>query len=151
MRVESVDDRRTLLEAAFRPKAQAILPDGSKSSVDPDVPPPQFIEDLQEMLRNFGNIQSDGFSEKLRALVEEAEAVSLSIYGQSMTVQEQQDMMWKKNTLSVFDLEEWENKAQQTGQMMPWQNDKYDAMTPPGFEPDGSKTIGGGTGSKNQF
>lgn len=55
-----------------------------------------------------------------------------------------QDYMWNKATMSVFDLEQLENKAQQVGDMMPWQNDKYDAMLPPGFEEDGSKRIGGG-------
>lgn len=51
--------------------------------------------------------------------------------------------MWSKGTMSVFDLEELENKAQQQGDMMPWQNDKFDAMLPPGFNQDGSRTIGG--------
>ena len=76
-------------------------------------------------------------------LVEEAEEVSTTIYGTSMSVREQQEYMWQKNTYSVFDLGALEDKAQNIGDMMPWQNDKYDAMLPPGFNPDGTKTIGG--------
>lgn len=79
----------------------------------------------------------------IRTISEEAEEVATTIYGKSMSHQEQQEYMWQKKSISVFDLESLETKAQQIGDQMPWQNDKYDTMLPPGFNTDGTKTIGG--------
>ncbi len=59
--------------------------------------------------------------------------MSTAIYGKPMSHREQQDYMWNKGSISVFDLEQLEGKAEQVGDMMPWQNDKYDTMLPPGF------------------
>jgi hypothetical protein len=43
---------------------QALLADGSKTDNQPDVPPPEFIEELQVLIKNFGNVE-EAFREKL--------------------------------------------------------------------------------------
>jgi hypothetical protein len=81
--------------------------------------------------------------------VEEAEDVSTTIYGKPMSHREQQEYMWNKASISVFDLEALESKAEKMGDQMPWQNDQYDTMLPPGFDETGTRTIGGNR--KNEF
>lgn len=142
LRVADPEKRKEILHDAFRPKASALTAEGAKTGAMPDVPPPDFIEELRQLIKNFGNIETDNFAEKLRTLVEEAEEVSTTIYGKAMSHREQQDYMWQKGSISVFDLEALEGKAQAFGDQMPWQNDAYDNMMPPGFE-DGVRTIGG--------
>lgn len=148
LRVEDVEKRKEILNEAFRPKATALAADGTKTDVQPDVPPPDFIEELRQLIKNFGNIDANNFNAKLLALVEEAEEVSTAIYGKAMSHREQQDYMWNKASISVFDLEALESKAEKLGDQMPWQNDKYDTMLPPGFDENGMRTIGGGRKSE---
>lgn len=147
LRVEGPEKRKEILHEAFRPKATTLMADGAKNEAAPDVPPPDFIDELRQLIKNFGNINQDGFSDKLRDLIEEAQEVSESIYGKSMSHREQQEYMWQKGTISIFDLEQMEKKAEAAGDAMPWQNDAYDNMMPPGFE-DGVRTIGGNDKSK---
>ncbi len=147
LRVPESAKRQEILHEAFRPKASTLMADGAKTEAMPDVPPPDLIEELRQLIKNFGNIETDNFSATLRALVEEAEEVATSIYGKAMSHREQQQYMWEKNTISVFDLEAMERKAQAAGQEIPWGNDAYDNMMPPGFE-NGVKTIGGNDKSK---
>jgi hypothetical protein len=149
LRVEDAEKRKEVLNEAFRPKATTLTADGTKTEAQPDVPPPGFIEELRQLIKNFGNIDANNFSAKLLALVEEAEEVSTAIYGKAMSHREQQEYMWNKATVSVFDLEALESKAEKFGDQMPWQNDKYDTMLPPGFDEAGTRTIGGNR--KNEF
>lgn len=83
----------------------------------------------------------------IRVIVEEAEEVSVAIYGKPMSVQEQQDYMWNKATVSVFDLEAIEKRAQATGEDVPWANDKFDHVDPfanrPGLQ-GGARDLSGG-------
>lgn len=79
----------------------------------------------------------------VRLIVEEAEEVSIAIYGKPMSVQEQQDYMWNKATVSVFDLEAMEKKAQASGEDVPWGNDKWDNVVPPNLQR-GVRDISGG-------
>jgi len=74
----------------------------------------------------------------LRIIIEEAEEVSTSIYGTPMSIQEQQDYMWNKASVSVFDLEALEKKALERGEEIPWANDKYDHIMPPNIPASGS-------------
>jgi len=148
LRVTDSGKRKEVLHDAFRPKATTLTAEGAKTEAMPDVPPPDFIEELRQLIKNFGNIETNDFGAMLRALVEEAEEVSTGIYGKAMSHREQQDYMWQKGSVSVFDLEALEGKAQAKGDQMPWQNDAYDSMMPPGFE-NGVRTIGGN--DKNKF
>lgn len=58
----------------------------------------------------FGNVDESydtGFMKKVEAIAEEAEEVALEIAGgKEITAREQQDMMWERGTVSVWDLEQ---------------------------------------------
>lgn len=80
--------------------------------------------------------------------------MSVSIFGESMSPEEQQDRMWADGTVSVWDLETMEQQAEVMGEEMPWhgemdenlflekmqQNEKKNM----GFDANGVKKIGGG-------
>lgn len=143
LRMGSPEDRKATITESFRPKKTTILPDGSKSQADPKVKPPDFIAEIKRLILDFGNMDDGKFGEKLQELGKEAEEVATNIYGQSMTVQEHQDLMWEKNTISVWDLGQIEEEGLKNGEEIPWGNDKMNDMMPPGFNPDGTRTIGG--------
>ena len=105
--------------------------------------PPEFITACKALILNFGNIEDAGFADRLRELVDEAEAVATELYGESLTPQEQQQKAWDEGTVSVFDLEAHEKMAEMEGKTMPWHNDAYDDMIPEGFTKKGAKQIGG--------
>ena len=79
------------------------------------------------MIRDFGNLQlgggDEGLRERLLAVAVEAEQVSVSIYGETMTAREQQDRAWNDQTVSVWDLETMEQQGEITGETMPWHGD----------------------------
>lgn len=143
LRIEAKEERGRLITEAFRPKKTTILPDGSKSAADPTVTPPDFIEETKQLILNFGNVDEGKFGEKLQLIAEEAGEIAISIYGQSLSVQDHQDLMWEKNTISVWDLGKIEEEGIKGGEEIPWGNDKMNDMMPPGFNPDGTRTIGG--------
>ena len=114
----------------------------------PDVPPPDFINACKAVLLNFGNLQYDDergdLANRIKQIASEAEVVATRIYGQGMTAQEQQDLAWKQQTTSIFDLERMELEAEARGESAPWTNpDAGDDMLMPGFDSQGKMQIGG--------
>ena len=145
--------RELLLRKAFEPKEKLELNfDGEATKGGPDVAPPAFIAACQTLIKDFGNIDdvkseqfSGSLSERLLAIADQAEQIAVSIFGESMTPKEQQDQVWNEGTTSVFDLEAAEMAAETQGDRMPWQDDSYDDMLPPGFDKaSGIKRVGGG-------
>ncbi len=76
LRIEDVEKRKDVLNDAFRPKATTLTADGAKTGAAPDVPPPEFIEELRQLIKNFGNIDTNAFGDKLRCA-----AVALFFFG----------------------------------------------------------------------
>jgi hypothetical protein len=115
----------------------------------PDVPPPDFINACKAVLLNFGNLGND-FNDRgdlathIRKIAAEAEVIATRIYGQGMTVQEQQERMWKDQTTSIFDLERMEIEAERHGEAVPWANPNQEDIFMPGFDSQGRMQIGGG-------
>jgi hypothetical protein len=114
----------------------------------PDVPPPDFINACKAVLLNFGNLGSNDdrgtLESRIKQLAAEAEVVTTRIYGQGMTLREQQDRMWKDQTTSIFDLEQMEIEAERMGGRAPWTNpDMNDDDFLPGFDNDGKMQVGG--------
>ncbi|KAJ8599179.1 hypothetical protein CTAYLR_010156 [Chrysophaeum taylorii] len=145
---DDLEARDRLLRRAFEPREEIELSfDGRKTEGGPDVEPPKFIAACSKLIAEFGNVD-DGtgkpLADSIRALAEQAEAVAIELYGETNTPRDQQDRMWKEGTTSVFDLEAAEFAAESKGERMPWQNDQYDDMLPPGFDHEtGVKRIGG--------
>jgi hypothetical protein len=112
----------------------------------PDVPPPDFINACKAVLINFGNLSSDDergdLASRIKQIAAEAEVVATRIFGDSMTVREQQDRMWAEQTTSIFDLETLEIDAEQRGETAPWANADSDDILP-GFDATGKMKIGG--------
>ena len=99
-----------------------------------------------ELIEGFGNIDDNGtpLAERVRSIAALAETIANEIFGECNTPQELQDRMWNEGTTSVFDLEAVEMAAEAQNERMPWQDDRYDDMLPPGFDHAGVKKIGGG-------
>lgn len=114
----------------------------------PDVPPPDFINACKAVLLNFGNLQYDDergdLASRIKQIASEAEVVATRIYGQGMSAREQQDMIWKTQTTSIFDLEQMELEAEARGEHAPWTNPDEEDMLLPGFDAQGRMQIGGG-------
>ena len=91
--------------------------------------------------------------DRLLLIAVEAEQVSVSIFGESMTPEQQQDRMWKDGTVSVWDLETMEQQGEIMGEQMPWHGEMdeqifLDKMQEgqakrAGFDENGVKKIGG--------
>jgi len=120
IREQDNEKRKEILYEAFRTKKPMLLADGTKTSPMPEVKPPEFIVELEMLQKNFGNIPE--IKSKVSAFTEEAEEVATSIYGESMSTKQQQEYMWNKRSISVFDLEKLEQDAEKSGKQMPWES-----------------------------
>jgi hypothetical protein len=114
----------------------------------PDVPPPDFINACKAVMLNFGNLSYDDdrgdLASRIKQIASEAEVVATKIYGQGMSLREQQDNAWKDSTTSIFDLEQMELEANARGEDAPWTNpDTKDDSFLKGFDMDGKMQIGG--------
>jgi len=162
LRAEDAAEREKILEDAFTPREKLLVagtaenaakamdgetPDQEKAM--PDVPPPDFINACKAVMLNFGNLQYDDdrgdLATRIKQIASEAEVVATRIYGQGMSLREQQDRAWKEQTTSIFDLEKMELEAESRGEHAPWTNpDADDDMFLPGFDSQGKMKIGGG-------
>jgi hypothetical protein len=162
LRADDAEERGKILEDAFTPKTALLVPgtaENAQKAVDgetpdqekplPEVPPPDFINACKAVMLNFGNLGTDGdertnMAARIKKIAGEAEMVATRIYGKGMTVQEQQDRMWKDATTSIFDLETMEIDAERFGESAPWANPEAgDDIIMPGFDMDGKMQIGG--------
>lgn len=114
----------------------------------PEVPPPDFINACKAVMLNFGNLEYDDdrgdLASRIKQIAAEAEVVATRIYGQGMSVRDQQDRAWKEQSTSIFDLEKMELEAEARGEHAPWTNpDADDDMFLPGFDAKGRMKIGG--------
>ena len=139
LRMEDAAARQALLKEKMRPKQQAsvILTDASGKEQEPedtkpDVPPKVFAEAITEIKLRFGNVDEDydsGFVSKLQLIADEAEAVALDLAGgKELSSRQQQDMMWQKGAVSVWDLEQVEEEAHQDGNWAMWEQEAQDQM-----------------------
>jgi len=162
LRTDDSQERQKLLEDAFTPRDNLLvagsaenaqkavdgeLPDAGKPM--PEVPPPDFINACKAVMLNFGNlgVEGDGrgdLATRIKKIAAEAEVVTTRIYGQGMTLREQQERMWKDQTTSIFDLETMEIEAERIGSKAPWTNENEEDMLMPGFDSEGKMQVGGG-------
>mmetsp|Transcript_24071 Transcript_24071/g.66723 ORF Transcript_24071/g.66723 Transcript_24071/m.66723 type:complete len:528 (-) Transcript_24071:160-1743(-) len=161
LRAEDAAEREKMLEDAFTPRENLLVagtPENAAKAMDgetpdqekpmPDVPPPDFINACKAVMLNFGNLQYDDergdLASRIKQIASEAEVVATRIYGQGMSLREQQDRAWEEQTTSIFELEQMELEAEANGETAPWANpDADDDMLLPGFDAKGRMQIGG--------
>lgn len=129
MRINEKDERKGLLYEAFRP-TKSLSAEGEVSQGPPLIAPPAFIKVVKQLIQNFGNADSFNIMGRALDIVSEAETVATELYGESMTPRMQQEYMFKKQTVSVWDLGNFEDYAMISGEEIPWGNDKYDNKNP---------------------
>jgi len=126
--------RETLLREKMAPKkvSNVVLATSSgeaqePESTAPDVAPKEVASAIQEIKSRFGNVDEHydtGFVQRLEEIGNEAEAVALDLAGgKELTAKQQQDMMWERGTVSVWDLEAVEEEAHQDGNLAMWEEE----------------------------
>lgn len=154
--------RESILEDAFTPRESLLVAGTAENAAKamdgetpeqakpmPDVPPPDFINACKAVMLNFGNLEYDDergdLASRIKQIASEAEVVATRIYGQGMSLRDQQDKAWKEQTTSIFDLEKMELELATRGESAPWANPNGDDdMLLPGFDAQGKMKIGGG-------
>ena len=161
LRAEDAAEREKMLEDAFTPRESLLVAGTAENAAKamdgetpdqeqpmPDVPPPDFINACKAVMLNFGNLSYDDergdLASRIKQIASEAEVVATRIYGQGMSLRDQQDRAWKEQTTSIFDLEQMELEAEANGETAPWANPNDDGdMLLPGFDAQGKMQIGG--------
>jgi len=135
LRMDDKDARLNLLREKMSPKKkQSVILVDSQGQADnkdedlkPDVDPRTLAQAITELKARFGNVDEDydtGFVEKLLLVGEEAEAVALDLAGgKELSSRQQQDLMWERQSVSVWDLEAIEEEAHQDGKLAMWEEE----------------------------
>lgn len=137
------EKRKELLYAGFKPQ-KSMSGDGNTVEGAPLISPPMFIQVVKQFIMNFGNVEF-GLMEKAQAIIDEAQVVATELYGEGMSPREQQKLMFEKNTVSVWDLAEyeWKSVAEGNEDNIPWRNDAFDEKNPEDILHDRVKKVGG--------
>lgn len=136
-RMESKPARVALLKETMSPKTVTSIilvsaEDGKEEAKDtkPDVDPREVAKAIEEIKLRFGNVDENydsGFVAKLTTIAEEAEEVALDLAGgEELSAQQQQDMVWEKQSVSVWDLEQVEDQARAEGGVAVWEQEAQD-------------------------
>ena len=124
LRTDDKTARARMLREKMASKGKFTLAgmDGKEQDDDdgePEVPLRELSQALLELKQRFGNVDENydtGFVKKLEMVGDEAEAIALELAGgKEVSAQEQQDMMWDRGTVSVFELEKVEDQAHEEG------------------------------------
>lgn len=142
MKEDSQEKRRELLHEAFKPQ-RSMENDGVVTEGAPIISPPLFINVAKSFMQNFGNVEDFDILGKLQPIIDDAEFVATELYGEGMSPRDQQQFMYEKQTMSVWDLENFEQMAMMSGEDIPWSNDAYDNMNPEDVAGQRVKKIGG--------
>jgi hypothetical protein len=142
MKESAPEKRREILFEAFKPQ-KSMDNDGVMTEGAPLISPPLFINVAKSFMQNFGNVEDFDILGKVQPIIDDAETVATELYGKGMTPRDQQQFMYEKQTMSVWDLENFEQMAQISGEEIPWANDKYDGMDPQDVAGQRVKKVGG--------
>ncbi len=142
LRVSSSEERKGLLYDAFKP-SKTMTEDAQFVEGDPELQPPIFIRTVRQFIRSFGNVESFDIMGRAQIIVDEAQIVATELYGEGMSPRQQQDYMFNKKSVSIWDLGNFEEQAAMSGEEIPWGNDAYNDKNPEDVLGDRIKQIGG--------
>lgn len=129
LREADSEKRKELLYEAFRVQKD-MNEEGNFVETAPLIAPPAFINVVRQFISQFGNVEKFDIMNRASVIIDEAQVVATDLYGESMTARDQQKYMFEKQTVSVWDLAEYEHQAVMSGEEVPWRNDKWDNMSP---------------------
>eukprot|EP01038_Epipyxis_sp_PR26KG_P004842 gene4842-6787_t len=141
-RLDSAESRKGLIYQAFKPSKSANQ-EGGIVEGPPLISPPAFINMVKMFIQNFGNVDGFDLMGKAQLIIDEAQVIATDLYGAGMTARDQQKFMFEKNTVSVWDLANFEEQAMMSGEEVPWRNDKYDTKNPEDVLTERVKRVGG--------
>ena len=139
MRMDDPMAREGLLREKMAPKtvSKIVLTDSQGKAEEPEdtapeVSPRDVSAAILEIKSRFGNVDEaydTGFVQKLEQIANEAEAVALDLAGgKELSSKQQQDLMWERGTVSVWDLEQIEEEAHQDGNLAVWEEEAQQQM-----------------------
>ena len=85
---------------------------------------------LRTFVESFGNVEDFKIMDRAKALIEEAQEVATALYGEGMTPREQQKRAWDQKSVSIWDLESYEEELMLRGEEAPWHTDDLDNQSP---------------------
>jgi hypothetical protein len=129
MRLDSSEERKGLLFEAFK-SMKHMTDDQEFMKGEPMIKPPIFIRVVRQLIQSFGNADDFNIMGRAEVIIDEAQEVATELYGEGMTSRQQQEFMFNKKTVSVWDLGDFEDKAIMSGENVPWSNDSYDDKMP---------------------
>lgn len=141
-RIDSKPTRLSMLKEKLSPKqgTNVVLvtsgDDGGQKEdekdLKPDIDPRELAAALSDIKLRFGNVDENydtGFVERLNAVANEAEEVSLDLAGgKELTARDQQDMAWERETVSVWDLGQVEEQSREDGGYAYWEKEAQDII-----------------------
>lgn len=142
LRLNSTEERKGLLYEAFK-QVKTGDAEGRILEGAPLIAPPIFINIVRSFIQSFGNVDGFDIMGRAQLIIDEAQIVATELYGESMTPRDQQKFMFEKQTISVWDLADFEDKALMSGEEVPWRNDKFDRMSPEDVLGERVQRIGG--------
>lgn len=142
LREEDTEKRKELLYAAFK-QSKSMNAEGNMVEGAPLISPPAFINIARQFIMNFGNIDKMDIMGRVQVIIDEAQIVATDLYGEGMSPRDQQKFMFEKQTVSVWDLANYEDMAVMSGEEVPWRNDKWDTKLPEDVLSEKVRRIGG--------
>lgn len=140
LRTENEGDRAVMLTQSFEAGAPVALTDGT-TKISTKVDGKKFVAALRRLIQEFGHVDPQ-FVLKLSKIGEESEAVARKIYDmEDKTVQEVQDEAFHKRSVSIWDLEEFEQQETAEGRVAPWEGKLGSIPEKMGFGPDGKLSV----------
>jgi hypothetical protein len=144
LKEDSSEKRKELLYNAFAP-SKSMNQEGEMEEGAPLISPPAFINVCKSFMQNFGNVDAFDIMGKAKIIVGEAQEIATELYGEGMSPRDQQKYMFEKQSISVWDLANFEDHAMLSGEDIPWANDAIEGKNPEDvlMEKGGKKAIGG--------
>lgn len=130
--------RIEMLTEALSPNKSVLLADGTKTS-GVRVNGKKFVEALRELIEQYSNIE-EKFAMQLSTIGEESEEIARKLFDmEDKDVKDLQNEAFHKRSVSVWDLEEFEQKEDVEGRKAPW--DGRLGNIPEGFDEHGKMAI----------
>ena len=130
LRQPDSEKRKELIYAGFKPVKSMNPETGNMVEGAPLISPPAFINMARQFILNFGNVEKMDIMGRVQIIIDEAQIVATELYGEGMNPRQQQKFMFDKQTVSVWDLANFEDMAMMSGEEVPWRNDAWDNKSP---------------------